>query len=73
MGVQAIELYRQIPTEYFNEVADICVLNACSHAGLVAEARSIFQTIEIKTESIYCTMVYKKDCFVKSESFLFVR
>ena len=59
MGIQAIELYRQIPTEFITEITHICVLNACSHSGLVDEARLIFQNIQTKTDSIYTTMVYK--------------
>jgi pentatricopeptide repeat protein len=63
MGLQAIELYHQMPSELINEVTYICVLNACSHSGLIDEARSIFRNIQTKTEKIYGTMVYEKDCF----------
>jgi pentatricopeptide repeat protein len=63
MGLQAIELYRQMPLELINEVTYICVLNACSHSGLIDEARSIFRNIQTQTEKIYGTMVYEKDCF----------
>ena len=61
MGIKSIELYRQMPLELVDEVTHICVLNACSHSGLVSEARLIFKHIEIKTERIYNTMVYEKD------------
>ena len=57
MGVQAIELYRQVPEELFKEATHVCVLNACSHSGLVDEARSIFTNLHMKTERIYGTMV----------------
>jgi pentatricopeptide repeat protein len=57
MGTAAIELYRQIPSEFIAEAAHVSVLNACSHSGLVDEARSIFKTIQIKTGKIYATMV----------------
>jgi pentatricopeptide repeat protein len=57
MGIQAVELYRQIPKEFINEVTYICILNACSHSGLVDQARSIFANIQIKSESIFTTMV----------------
>lgn len=57
LGVQAVELYCQMPKELITEVTYVCVLNACSHAGLVDVARSIFQSIQIKTGIIYCTMV----------------
>jgi len=63
MGLEAIELYHQMPSELINEVTYICVLNACSHSGLIDEARSIFRNIQTKTEKIYGTMVYEKDCF----------
>jgi pentatricopeptide repeat protein len=57
MGNQAIELFRQIPLQLIDEVTYICVLNGCSHSGLVDEARSIFKNIKKKTENIYVTMV----------------
>jgi pentatricopeptide repeat protein len=57
MGNQAIELFRQIPLQLIDEVTYICVLNGCSHSGLVDEARSIFKNIQTKTENIYVTMV----------------
>lgn len=60
MGIQAVELYHQMPTELMDEVTYICVLNACSHSGLVDEARSLFRSTEMKTEYTYCTMVNKK-------------
>ncbi|CAF4388160.1 unnamed protein product, partial [Rotaria magnacalcarata] len=42
MGIQAIEIYRQISLNLIDEITHICILNACSHSGLVQEARSIF-------------------------------
>ena len=56
-GIQAIELYHQMSKELINEVTYICVLNACSHSGLVNEARAIFENISNKTERIYTTIV----------------
>ncbi|CAF2082273.1 unnamed protein product, partial [Rotaria magnacalcarata] len=56
MGIQAIEIYRQISLNLIDEITHICILNACSHSGLVQEARSIFENIPIKTVSIYTTM-----------------
>ena len=40
-------------------VSYICVLNACSHSGLIDEACQIFQKIPFdqRTEHIYTTMV----------------
>ncbi len=58
MGHEAIDLYRQIPIDLKNEIADICVLNACSHSGLINEAHSIFNEIKMKTEKIITIMVY---------------
>ncbi|CAF4318175.1 unnamed protein product, partial [Rotaria sordida] len=57
MGTQAVELYHRMPREFINEVVYICVLNACSHSGLVNEARLIFKNIQMKTERIYSTMI----------------
>lgn len=57
MGNQAIELYNEMPKELINEGTYICVLNACSHSGLVNQAYSIFTNIQIKTERIYTAMV----------------
>ncbi|CAF4946817.1 unnamed protein product, partial [Rotaria magnacalcarata] len=57
MGSQAAELYREMPNNLRDHVSQICVLNACSHAGLLHEARTIFNEISLKTESIITTMV----------------
>ncbi|CAF3527140.1 unnamed protein product [Rotaria socialis] len=66
MGIQAIELFNQMPRKLILEETYVCVLNACSHSGLIDQARSIFSNITNKTEKIYATMV---DCL--SRSFLF--
>ncbi|CAF5126931.1 unnamed protein product, partial [Rotaria magnacalcarata] len=66
MGTQAVELYREMPNNLRDHVSKICVLNACSHAGLLHEARTIFNEISLKTESIITTMV---DCL--SRLFMF--
>ena len=60
MGIEAIELYHQIPEQLIDEATHVCVLNACSHSGLVDKARLIFENIPMKTEKIYCTMVFKE-------------
>ena len=49
MGIEAIETYRQMPVELIDEVVHICLLNACSHSGLIDDARTIFDNIENKT------------------------
>jgi pentatricopeptide repeat protein len=58
MATQAIELFRQVPDKFLQESTYVCVLSACSHSGFVNEAHSIFENIQIKSEKIYCTMVY---------------
>ena len=57
MGEQAIDLYRQMPGNARDSVTHMCVLNACSHAGLVDQARLIFDRIDTKTEKVIVTMV----------------
>ena len=57
MGEEAIDLYRQMPEQIRNPVTHMCVLNACSHAGLVDQARLIFDRIHTKTDKIIVTMV----------------
>jgi len=57
MGHNAIELYYQMPIEMLHDRAYSCVLNACSHSGLVDEARSIFSAIQNKSKYIYTAMV----------------
>jgi len=63
MGMKAIELYNQIFEESINEGTHVCVLNACSHSGLVHQARSIFSSIQMKTVKIYTTMVCQTSTF----------
>jgi pentatricopeptide repeat protein len=57
MGSSAVALYRQMPEKMRNVVSYICVLNACSHSGLVDEARAIFNEIGIRSEKVISTMV----------------
>jgi hypothetical protein len=57
MGSDAIALYRQMPETMRNTVSHICVLNACSHSGLVDEAQAIFNEIDVKSERSISTMV----------------
>ncbi|CAF4346675.1 unnamed protein product, partial [Rotaria magnacalcarata] len=66
MGSEAIHVYKQMPNDLRDEVSHICVLNACSHSGLLHEARNIFDEITFKTEKIITTMI---DCL--SRLFLF--
>ena len=57
MGFDAVELYRRMPEKMRDTVSHVCVLNACSHAGLLNEARIIFDGINDKTEKVVATMV----------------
>ncbi|CAF1628019.1 unnamed protein product, partial [Adineta ricciae] len=56
MGVKAVELFHQAPRSLLADFTYVCVLNACSHAGLIDQARSIFSSIEAKTEKHYAVM-----------------
>ncbi|CAF1571317.1 unnamed protein product [Adineta ricciae] len=60
MGVKAVELFHQVPRSLLADFTYVCVLNACSHAGLIDQARSIFSSIEAKTEKHYAAMVIVK-------------
>ncbi len=59
MGFEAVELFSKIPLKMLDERTYICVLNACSHSGLVDQAKKIFENIPDKTEFIFTTMVNK--------------
>ncbi|CAF1435541.1 unnamed protein product [Rotaria sp. Silwood1] len=66
MGHEAVDLYRRMPIDIHDEVTYICILNACSHSGLIDEAHSIYNNIKVKTERITTAMV---DCM--SRMFMF--
>ena len=70
MGLEAIDLYRTMPHYLHNEVTYVCVLNACSHSGLLDEAHSIYNEIPQKNEQIITTMVCLFAYFVKYEYYL---
>lgn len=53
MGTEAVELNRQMPNDLIDKVTHLCILNACSHAGLVDD-------IQKKSESITGAMVRTK-------------
>ncbi|CAF3185331.1 unnamed protein product [Rotaria socialis] len=59
MGFEAIKLYREMPNNLRDEISHICILNACSHSGLLDQAQIIFNEIPIKTERIITIMI---DC-----------
>lgn len=58
-GKEAVELFNKIPIEMINDRICVCVLNACSHSGLIEEAEEIFNRLpdERKTERTYTSMV----------------
>ncbi|CAF5171036.1 unnamed protein product [Rotaria magnacalcarata] len=66
MGIEAVKRFDQMPRELINDLTYICVLNACSHSGLVDVARSIFNNIQPKTDIIYTTMI---DCLSRAAIF----
>jgi hypothetical protein len=57
MGSQAVELYKRMSPSMRDSITSLCVLNACSHSGLLEEARRIFNEISPKTEKITTAMV----------------
>ena len=57
LGQDAVQLFRRIPPEMISEKTYVCVLNACSHSGLVDEAREIFSKIPVKNKWNYTAMV----------------
>jgi len=59
MGFEAIQLFSKIPLKILNDRTYVCILNACSHSGLVDQAKKIFENIPNKTEIISTTMVKK--------------
>ncbi|CAF4028849.1 unnamed protein product [Rotaria sordida] len=59
MGLEAVDLYRKMPDHLRNEITYICVLNACSHSGLLDQAHSIFNEISQKSKKIIGAMI---DC-----------
>ena len=56
-GEKAVELYQGLSPAMRNDITHICVLNACSHSGLVDDARSIFNGISSKTIKMITAMV----------------
>lgn len=57
MGLEAVHLYWSMPKEMRDSISHVCVLNACSHAGLIDEATRIYGKIHLKTERITVAMV----------------
>lgn len=57
MGYDALDLFRRMPTKSVDEYSYLVILNACSHSGLINEARSIYDTIKTKSNKISTAMV----------------
>ena len=57
MGLEAVDLYRKMPEHLRNEVTYVCVLNACSHSGLVDDAHFIFNEVPRKERYTVTAMV----------------
>ena len=57
MGREAIDLYHRMPKEYADQKVYGCALTACSHSGLIDEARRIFNEIQNPSAHVYSTMV----------------
>ncbi|CAF1029060.1 unnamed protein product [Rotaria magnacalcarata] len=66
MGYEAINLYNKIPENIRDKISHICVLNACSHSGLIDQAQMIFNKIDKKSEEIVTTMI---DCLSRMAMF----
>ena len=71
MGVEALEVFQRMPSQFIDEVAYLCVLNACSHAGLIDQARLIFERAPQKTFKIFTVMV--RLSFVTRPTYFFDR
>ncbi|CAF0987888.1 unnamed protein product [Didymodactylos carnosus] len=59
-GLEAVSLFYKMINEAKiipDQQTYVCVLNACSHSGLVGQAESIFQSIEYKDEKVYTAMI----------------
>ncbi|CAM4827283.1 unnamed protein product [Rotaria magnacalcarata] len=66
MGYEAIDLYNKIDENIRDKISHICVLNACSHSGLIDQAQMIFNKIEKKSVEIITTMI---DCLSRMAMF----
>jgi pentatricopeptide repeat protein len=73
MGIEAVQLFNQLPNEILGNCIYVCVLNACAHSGLVHQAKQIFEKIPIqeRTNQICTIMVRRKKTFLKQILFQF--
>jgi pentatricopeptide repeat protein len=65
MDIEAVQLFNLLSNKILNNWIYVCVLNACSHSGLVHQAKEIFEKIPIKkrTNQISTAMVKRKTNF----------
>ena len=56
-GKRALDLFDRMPRECISDATYVCILNACSHSGLIADAHRIFGQIPQTTPQICSTMV----------------
>ncbi|CAM4834547.1 unnamed protein product [Rotaria magnacalcarata] len=66
MGYEAIDLYNKIHENIRDRVSHICVLNACSHSGLIDQAQMIFNKIDKTSVEIVTAMI---DCLSRMGMF----
>ena len=57
MGRQAVDLYHRMPLNLRTDITYISVLNACSHAGVIGDAYSIFKSVSRTTTKMITAMV----------------
>ena len=67
-GSKAVDLYTNMPNPMRNEITHTSVLNACSHSGLLNEARLIFEKIVPKTANSTTAMVSQSDLSLQQVS-----
>ena len=66
-GEEAIQLFNRTPLEMIDNWIYICVLNACSHSGLIKEGEKIFNMIpqEKRTVQVYTSIVSDTSSWVE--------
>lgn len=70
MGSQALELFYRMPRKSIVNQTYVCILNACSHSGLVEEARKIFSSIQTRDKRIVTTMVNITRVIIQQDSLM---
>ena len=60
-GRDAVDLYYRMPPDYIDEITYVCVLNACSHSGMIDDARRIFNNISHPSTRIITVIVNESE------------